>query len=75
LILNSISQIVLFRFVDTNDAISDNAYWAIFWGDVKAGELFGQAATRELQEEMRILLNNLGAKYCTKQFCDESTKR
>lgn len=60
LIINSSRQVLLFRFVHTNDALAGRSYWATPGGGVEHGESFEQAAIRELKEETGIIRDNIG---------------
>lgn len=50
LILNASHEVLLFRFVHSQDALAGSAYWATPGGGVEQGESFEQAAVRELYE-------------------------
>lgn len=71
LIINSSRQVLLFRFVHTNDALAGRSYWATPGGGVEYGESFEQAAIRELKEETGIIRDNIGK--CVSQRTFEMT--
>lgn len=71
LIINSSRQVLLFRFVHTNNALASRSYWATPGGGVEHGESFEQAAIRELKEETGIIRDNIGK--CVAQRTFEMT--
>lgn len=71
LIINSFRQVLLFRFVHTNDALAGKSYWATPGGGVEHGESFEQAAIRELKEETGIIRDDVGE--CVAQRTFEMT--
>ncbi|MBB3307877.1 MULTISPECIES: NUDIX domain-containing protein [unclassified Enterobacter] len=68
LIINSLNQVLLFRFRHENDALVGKAYWATPGGGVKSGETFEQAAIRELSEETGIYVDDVGRPLTERTF-------
>ncbi|WP_338883109.1 NUDIX domain-containing protein [Xenorhabdus sp. TH1] len=68
LIVNPSRQVLLFRFVHTNDALAGKSYWATPGGGVEHGESFEQAAVRELKEETGILRDDVGQYVAQRTF-------
>lgn len=68
LIINSLNQVLLFRFRHENDALAGKAYWATPGGGVKSGETFEQAAIRELSEETGIYVDDVGQPLTERTF-------
>ncbi|PHM38866.1 NUDIX hydrolase [Xenorhabdus innexi] len=68
LIVNSSRQVLLFRFVHTNDALAGKSYWATPGGGVEHDESFEQAAIRELKEETGIIRDDVGKYVAQRAF-------
>ncbi|MFW6499244.1 NUDIX hydrolase [Acinetobacter baumannii] len=68
LVINENHQILLFQFTHTNDALAGQSHWATVGGGLEEGETFGQAACRELYEELGIVRQNVGTHVATRNF-------
>ena len=62
IIINSLNQVLLFRFRHEDDALAGKAYWATPGGGVE------QAAIRELKEETGIDVGDVGQSLTERTF-------
>lgn len=68
LIINSLDQVLLFKFSHRHDALAGKTYWATPGGEVEPRETFEQGAIRELKEETGIYVDNVGASLAEHTF-------
>ena len=68
LIMNSLNQVLLFKFRHEKDALAGKVYWATPVGGVESEETFEQAAIRELKEETGIYVNDVGQALTERTF-------
>jgi 8-oxo-dGTP diphosphatase len=73
LVLDPAGRVLLFRFVHRNDALAGRDYWATPGGAVENGEMFEQAAIRELEEETGIRVQNIGPSVARREFVFQLT--
>lgn len=68
LIINSLDQVLLFKFTHCHDPLAGKTYWATPGGEVEPGENFEQGAIRELKEETGIYIDNAGSSLAEHTF-------
>lgn len=68
LVISPGQEVLLFRFVHTDDALAGKEHWATPGGGLEQGESFRQAAIRELFEETGIEVIDVGEPVGDRRF-------
>jgi 8-oxo-dGTP pyrophosphatase MutT (NUDIX family) len=68
LIIEPAGKVLLFRFVFRKGVLAGEDYWARPGGGVGEGEIFEQAAIRELREETAIRVESVGPQVGQREF-------
>jgi 8-oxo-dGTP pyrophosphatase MutT (NUDIX family) len=68
LVINSLNEVLLFRFQHKGDALDGRDYWATPGGGLEEGENFETAAVRELLEETGLHVDTVGASVAERDF-------